>query len=94
MLTSHLKLMLAQFRKNRLQALINIGGMAVGLAGCMLIAVYVLFELSYDAHYANAERTYRRTSERSRERSRSPVGGNPGTTLGQHGGDGVQRAGR
>jgi putative ABC transport system permease protein len=59
MFANHLKIVLAQFRKYKLQALINIAGMAVGLAGCMLIAVYVLFELSYDDHYEKADRIYR-----------------------------------
>jgi putative ABC transport system permease protein len=41
---------------NRLHSLINIGGLAVGLAACMLILLFVRDELSYDAWLPNADR--------------------------------------
>ncbi len=38
---------------------LNISGLAVGLAVCFLILLYVRAELSYDAYHAYADRTYR-----------------------------------
>ncbi|WP_405519566.1 permease prefix domain 2-containing transporter [Spirosoma sp. KNUC1025] len=38
---------------------INIVGLAVGLATCLLIVLFVLHELSYDRYHANADRIYR-----------------------------------
>jgi hypothetical protein len=35
--------------KNRVYAAINIGGLALGLAGCLLILGYVRYERSYDS---------------------------------------------
>ena len=39
--------------------LINIVGLAIGLAACMLILRYVWDELSYDRYHPNADRVYR-----------------------------------
>jgi putative ABC transport system permease protein len=63
MFRNYLKVLSGQIRKYKLQACINILGMAVGLSCCLLITVYVVFELSYDRHYANAERIYRVSGE-------------------------------
>src|SRR5687767_10863443 len=38
---------------------INIIGLAIGIAACLLILQYVLFELSYENFHANKERIYR-----------------------------------
>jgi len=42
--------------KNKLFSLINIGGLAIGLAACILIGLYVRNETSYDRHWTDAER--------------------------------------
>jgi len=44
---------------NKLFSAINILGLAVGLAGVILIALFVTNETSYDKHWTNAENTYR-----------------------------------
>ena len=40
--------------KNRTYAFINIVGLAIGLAACLLILLYVRYELSYDSWVPNA----------------------------------------
>lgn len=45
--------------KNKQFSAINILGLAIGLATCLLIMIYVLDELSYDRFNADAERIYR-----------------------------------
>jgi putative ABC transport system permease protein len=45
--------------RNKFFSLINIGGLAIGMAACMLIAQYIVFERSYDrfnVHYKNLYR--------------------------------------
>jgi putative ABC transport system permease protein len=37
---------------------INILGMTVGITSCLLIALYVIDEFSYDRFHANADRIY------------------------------------
>lgn len=43
---------------------INIFGLTIGMAACVLILIFVRHELSYDAWLPNAERTYQLQSER------------------------------
>ena len=45
--------------RNKIISVINIGGLAIGLAACWIIALYVGNELSYDRYHANANRIYR-----------------------------------
>ena len=42
--------------KNRVYSIINVIGLAIGLAACMLIALYVRHETSFDSHWSNADR--------------------------------------
>jgi putative ABC transport system permease protein len=51
--------------RHKMHSVINIGGFAIGIAACLLIAVFIRYELTYDQHYANADRIYRilRTAE-------------------------------
>ncbi len=44
--------------KNRTYAFINIVGLAIGLAACLMILIYVRYETSYDAWLPDAERIY------------------------------------
>ena len=59
MIQSYFKIAIRNLRKNPGYTSINIIGLATGLAACLLIAVYVQDELSYDNFHANADRTYR-----------------------------------
>lgn len=45
--------------KNRVYALINIIGLAIGIACCIMILLYVQDELSFDQYHEKAERIYR-----------------------------------
>lgn len=45
--------------KQKLFSLINIGGLAIGLAACILIGLYVRNESSFDRHWTDGERIYR-----------------------------------
>ena len=44
--------------KNRAYALINILGLAIGMAACLMILLFVRYELSFDKWLPNAENTY------------------------------------
>jgi len=59
MLKNYLRSALRHLVKSKLFSAINIAGLAVGLAACILIALYVQDETSYDEHWANADRIYR-----------------------------------
>jgi putative ABC transport system permease protein len=49
--------------KNKTYAFINIFGLALGLAACLMILLYVRYELSYDEWLPNAENVYQLQSQ-------------------------------
>lgn len=59
MLKSHLTLAIRNLFKRKLYSFINIFGLAVGVAVCLVILKYVDFELSYDTFHKNAPNIYR-----------------------------------
>ena len=48
MLTNYFKIAIRNLMKNKLFSFINIAGLSIGLAACMLIITYIQRELSYD----------------------------------------------
>ncbi len=59
MLRNYLKTALRNLRKHAGYTLINLVGLAAGLACCLLIVLFVLDELSYDRFHDQADRIYR-----------------------------------
>ena len=59
MLRNYLKIAIRSLTKRKGYALINIGGLAVGLACCMVILLYVSNESSYDQYHKDVDRLYR-----------------------------------
>lgn len=45
--------------KHKLYSFINITGLAIGIAACLVITQYVIFQLSFDRYHADAEQLYR-----------------------------------
>lgn len=56
MLRNYLLVAVRNLVKHKLYSFINIGGLAVGLAACLLILLFVRDELSYESWIPNAER--------------------------------------
>src|SRR5215470_508992 len=63
MFKNYLKTAFRNLRKNKLYSAINIFGLAVGLAACLLIGIYIYHELSYDKFNTNAKNIVRVTME-------------------------------
>ncbi|MBB4840059.1 putative ABC transport system permease protein [Sphingomonas kyeonggiensis] len=55
---NYLTVGLRALAKNRTYAFINLFGLAIGLAACLLILLYVQYERSYDDWLPDAKRTY------------------------------------
>jgi putative ABC transport system permease protein len=64
MLRSYFKTAWRNLLKNRVFSLINIAGLAIGMAACLLILQYVNFELSFDRYNKNIDDLYRVTNDR------------------------------
>ncbi|MCP4757041.1 MAG: FtsX-like permease family protein [Proteobacteria bacterium] len=59
MLGNYLKIAYRNLKRYRGYSLINVSGLAIGIACCLLILLYVRYELSYDRHWDKADRIYR-----------------------------------
>ena len=55
MFQNYIKVALRNLIRNRLYSAINIIGLATGFAACILIMLFVRYELSYDKFWANAD---------------------------------------
>lgn len=66
MLKNYLTLAIRNLLKRKLYSFINIFGLAIGVAVCLVILQYVDFELSYDSFHTNADRIYRTTTSHYR----------------------------
>jgi putative ABC transport system permease protein len=63
MFYNYLKIAIRNLKRNRIYSIINIAGLSIGLACCMLILLYNKDELSFDRFHKNATNIYRITSE-------------------------------
>ncbi|MFP4089027.1 MAG: ABC transporter permease [Cyclobacteriaceae bacterium] len=59
MIRNYLKIALRNLTKQKLYTSLNILGLSIGIASCLLILLYVHHELSYDAFHTKADRIYR-----------------------------------
>lgn len=59
MILNLIKILFRGFLKRRTYSIINILGLAIGIASFIVIMLYVNNELSYDRHFKNAGRIYR-----------------------------------
>jgi len=59
MLKSYFVIAVRNLKKNRLYSAINAIGLALGIAGCLIIFVLIRFETSFDAYHRKAGRIYR-----------------------------------
>src|SRR5450432_981952 len=59
MIRNYLKIAVRNLARNKAFSFINIFGLAIGLATCMLIMLYIVSEKGYDTQHQGADRLYR-----------------------------------
>jgi putative ABC transport system permease protein len=64
MIKNYLKTAFRNLLKHKVFSTINILGLAIGMAACLLILQYVRFEWSYDDFHSKADRIYRAQQDR------------------------------
>jgi len=64
MLKNYLKTIFRNMRKNKIFSVINIAGLSIGMAACLLILQYVNFQLSYDQFNDRVKDIYRVYNDR------------------------------
>ncbi|MCP5104235.1 MAG: FtsX-like permease family protein, partial [bacterium] len=67
MFKNYLKIAVRNFLKHKAYSFINIAGLALGLAACILILLYVRDEINHDRYHKNADRIYRVTTRDTSE---------------------------
>lgn len=59
MLKNHFRIALRSLRKSPVYAVLNMGGLALGIAAAFVLLLYVQQELTYDRHFDDHERIFR-----------------------------------
>ena len=59
MLNNYLTVAIRKFGREKLYSLINLAGLSIAIASCLILGLYLRGELLYDQHYENSDRIYR-----------------------------------
>ena len=68
MIKNYLVVAIRNLMRNKVVSIINISGLSIGLACCMLIVLYTKDELSYDRFHKDKDRIYRITMDMTDEK--------------------------
>ncbi|HEV8514855.1 MAG TPA: ABC transporter permease, partial [Cyclobacteriaceae bacterium] len=63
MIKNYLTIAWRNFRKQSFYSFINVAGLAVGIAACLVIVLFIIDELNYDTYNTKANRIYRVNEE-------------------------------
>src|SRR5689334_1415963 len=75
MLKNYFKIAFRNLWRHRVFSFINIMGLTVGMTACLLIFLYVRFEMSYDQFHTKADRIYRIVADLKTPTETIPNGG-------------------
>src|ERR1044072_7993749 len=75
MLKNYFKIAFRNLWRHRVFSFINIMGLTVGMTACLLIFLYVRFEMSYDRFHSKADRIYRIVADIKTPTETIPSGG-------------------
>src|SRR5687767_5461412 len=77
MIRNYLKTALRNLRRNKSYALINVFGLAVGIAACLLIFLVIRFETSFDKFHSKKDNIHRVASVYNTQDGLDYSGGSP-----------------
>jgi len=63
MFKNYVKIAFRNIKRHKIYSFINIAGLSLGTAACILIILYLHFELSYDKYFKNSSRIFRVTND-------------------------------
>ena len=63
MIRNYVTIAIRNLKKHRFYSFVNVTGLAIGIAACLIIVLYVTNELSYDKYHEKANRIYRINGE-------------------------------
>jgi len=59
MIKNYLKIAFRNFKRQKTFSFINISGIAIGMSCCLLLMLFIHYELSFDRYHENAKKIYR-----------------------------------
>jgi len=71
MFKNYFKIVFRNIKRHKVYSFINISGLAIGMACCFLIGLFIFDELSFDRHHKNADRIYRVGVDRRPKKQRT-----------------------
>ena len=75
----NLKIALRNLWRSKTSSIINIIGLAIGLSACLLLLLYVNYEMNYDRHFKDADKIYQvMTNFQDANGKITSTGGSPG----------------
>ena len=74
MLTNYLKIAFRTMLRNKSYSMINILGLSIGIACCLILALYLQDETSYDKHHKDIENIYRINTHFQTDKGLSDLG--------------------
>ncbi|MGB5008642.1 MAG: ABC transporter permease [Ferruginibacter sp.] len=77
MIRNYFKTAIRNLWRNKNFTIINVSGLAVGIAVCLIIFLVIQFELSFDNFHAKKDRIYRVITEQQNEDGARPTSGVP-----------------
>jgi len=77
MFKNYLTIALRNIKKHKGYSLINITGLAIGMAVCILIFLFVEYELGFDSHFSQKENIYRVVTHTHRAEGTEYAGSTP-----------------
>ena len=63
MLKNYIKIAFRNMQRQKAYSIINVSGLGIGMAACILILLFVQNELSYDSYHDKSNQIYRVTRE-------------------------------
>jgi putative ABC transport system permease protein len=73
MLQNFIKIAFRNLIRNKVYSFINIAGLSVGIACCVVLCLYIQNELTYDKHHQDGENIYRVTSLMGLDKDKRPM---------------------
>ncbi|SDZ90289.1 ABC transporter permease [Pedobacter hartonius] len=75
----NLKIALRNLWRNKTSSVINIAGLAAGLSACLLLLLYINYEMNFDRHFRDADKIYQvMTNFQDASGKITSTGGSPG----------------
>lgn len=75
MIANYLTTLFRNFFRHRIYSFLNLAGLSIGMAACVLILLYVTNQFSFDTYHSKGDRIYRIIQKQKEQKAMAWVGG-------------------